>query len=138
MSKATKLKLAAAHAAQAHEKATGHYSYAYHCGVLESSIDTLCAELAEYEPPATGKSERECDYEVDAGTLTVQYDIDEDGVTVNSVYANGMDIYSLLDVTTLDQIREHCEEVAEAEYEDSKTEAAISNWESRRDAMGAL
>ena len=115
-------------------------------GSLVAEIRTLCAELAEYEPRATGKREHETTYAHDGGELVVHFDCEEGepmtrddpgcdpSVTVNAVFANGMNITYLLEGTdVMERIESHCYEAAERAFIESEEDAAISRWESRRD-----
>jgi hypothetical protein len=144
MNRATRIKLSATAAAQAHERTTGAYSYAYQCGALESHIDILCRELENFKPRASGRGEREAVYAHDGGELVVYYDLDEPddevgytgGVTVNSVFAHGMDITEMLSGTSvMGDIEEHCILSADQEWRDAEADAAEYAYESRRDEM---
>ena len=118
--------------------------YPYFCGLLQGQLRELLYKLAEFEAPKTGKSERECTYE----DFVVHYDLEEaddevgyaGSVTVNAVYANGLDVRDSLDRDVISEIETHCDETAEAEYRDQKADAAIERYESRRDdeLSGAL
>jgi hypothetical protein len=148
MNRATKIKLSATQAANLHRDKCGleTISYSYLAGCLEAHIDKLCSELANYTPNASGRGEQETTYAHDGGELVVHYDYeageeatrDDPGcdplVTVNSVYANGMDItYLLSDTDTMEHIIGQCYEEVEMSIKDAKADAAISRWESRRD-----
>ena len=144
MNRATRIKLAATIATQNHEKATGSYSYAYQTGALESHIDALCRELEDFKPRAAGRGERETTYAHDGGELVVYYDLDgpdeevgyTGGVTVNSIFANGMDITEMLSgASVMGDIEQHCILTADQEWHDAKADAAEYAYESRRDDM---
>lgn len=138
----TRIKLAATKAAQAHAITTGAYSYAFQCGVLEGEIDKLCNKLGDFMPPASGQGEREMLYAHDGGELVVYYDIEESddevgytgGVTINAVYANGMDIqYLLAGTAVMDQIEEQAAIEADEQERDSQMDAAEHYSDLRRD-----
>ena len=145
MNRATKIKLAATAAAQAHERTTGHYSYAYHCGSLESHIDALCRELEAFKPRASGSSERETTYSHDGGELFVHFNYESgesqtrdcpgypESACVNSVFANGMDITPLLDATTMESIEAHCLQEVENAAQQAEYDRGEERHQSRRD-----
>ena len=145
MANANSLILKATYAAQAHERTTGHYSYAFQVGVLEGLIHDLCRQLNEYLPRATGKNEYETTYAGEFGEYVVYFDASEGSpgswdepaepaeVIVNAVFANGFDVMAELDQKVFDRITEHCYEVAEQMAKDSKADADIERYESSRE-----
>ena len=148
MNRATKVKLAATAAANKHGHELGlpSISYSYLAGALEGHIDTLCRELEGFQPPANGRGERATTYAHDGGVLVVHYDYqpeeartwDEPGcdacVTVTGIYANGMDVFGLLDgTTTMESIEATCLQSVTESMAEAKYDAAKRQYEQRRD-----
>ena len=147
MTRATKIKLGATAAANKHRDACGlsSISYSFLAGVLESHIDGLCRELEEFQPPASGSGELETTFSHDGGELFVHFDFEPgesqtwddpgypESVSVNAVFANGMDITSLLDSATMESIEAHCLGEVESAAEDAKYDRAEERYQSRRD-----
>ena len=148
MNRATRIKLAATNAANKHRDdcRLPTISYSYLAGALEGHIDILCYELEGFKPPATGKGEQATTYAHDGGELVVHYDYqpeekqtrDEPGceacVTVNGIYANGMDVFGLLDGTaTMESIEATCMQAITESIAEAKYDAAERQYEQRRD-----
>ena len=141
MTRAERLIAASRETATLNGDTSSAFFYSAFAGSLQAQITKLCKELAEYEP-ATGKGELETTYPTDGGDLVIHFDYepgeretrDEPGcdpqVTINGVFANGMDITYLLDGTdTMEKIEEQCyQEIVERE-----TDAAIWRAESSRE-----
>ena len=148
MNRATKIKLAATTAANKHRDQCGlpSISYSYLAGVLESQIDILCRDLESFQPPSTGRGESATTYVYEGGELVVHYDYepsepqtwDEPGcdacVTVTGVYANGMDVFHLLDGTaTMESIEATCFTAVTEAVAADKYDAAEYRYQQRRD-----
>jgi len=147
MNRAARIKLGATAAANKHRDTCGltSISYSFLAGVLEGHIDALCSELEEFEPLASGSGERETAYAHDGGNLVVHFDFEPgerqtwddpgypESVTVNSVFANGMDITALIDFSTMEGIEAHCLKEVENAAEQAKYDRAEERHQSRRD-----
>ena len=148
MNRATKIKLGATQAANRHRDICGlaTISYSYLCGYLEAHITELCAELERFVPRASESSERKTTYSHGGGELLVYFDFEDgerqtwddpgypESVLVNSVFANGMDVTSLLEGTSnMESIEAHCLQEVQTAAEQADYDRAEERYQSRRD-----
>jgi hypothetical protein len=130
-------------------KMTGETSGAFYqaalAGALQARVTELCGKLAVFEAE-TGT--RTTTYPTEMGELVVNYDITapddevgyQGGLTIEGIFANGMDITDCLYGTKLfDLIEEHCWEAAEQDMKDAEYDRADHYYQSRKDdeMMGA-
>ena len=115
----------------------------YEIGILRGAIRGLCRELGEFSAPKTGVSELQATYETNAGEYVIHFDYSpgeeqtendpgsDPEVTINSIWANGMDVMEDLSTSLKEMMQDHCMACTIEKIADSMIEGGMDQAEAR-------